>query len=264
MSTRTRDIAILVVGLAGLGVVAWGGYAAVHARAAGSGARQVLAPVADPTPEPRRSGRPAPQYDRWTVGVAQRPLTVFRRAATDAPVVARLPMRNTADYPTVVLVDSVTVVDGALWFKVWVPVRPNETRGWVGDGQLGLYTTTSKIVIDLSRRRLMVYQRGELKATYPVAVGSPELPTPTGHFYVTQKLRPPYPDGVYGVLQLGTSAFQPKLNDWPDGGSIGIHGTNQPELIGKAISHGCVRMHNADVKAVSRMVPTGSPVDIVK
>ena len=69
---------------------------------------------------------------------------------------------------------------------------------------------------------------------------------------------------MYGVLQLGTSAFQPKLNDWPDGGQVGIHGTNEPWLIGKAVSHGCVRMTNAAVKQVSRLVPTGSPIEIVK
>lgn len=262
MRPRIRDIAVLVAGLAVLLGVALGGYAAVRARAQGSGANQVLAPVPRPTPAP--SGAAEPQYDRWTVGVAQRPLTVYRRADPNAPVRARLPMQTSAEYPMVVLVDSIKEVGGATWFKIWIPVRPNETSGWVREGRLALYTTASKIVIDLSERKLSVYRRGSLVRSFSVAVGRPGLSTPTGHFYLTQKLRPPDPNGVYGVLQLGTSAFQPKLNYWPDGGQVGIHGTNEPWLIGKAVSHGCVRMKNEAVREVSRLVPTGSPIEIVK
>ena len=66
------------------------------------------------------------------------------------------------------------------------------------------------------------------------------------------------------MLAIGTSAFQPKLNDWPDGGPVAIHGTNEPWLIGKAISHGCVRMNDEAVLEVSRLVPAGSPVEIIK
>ncbi len=108
----------------------------------------------------------------------------------------------------------------------------------------------------------MVYRRGALAGTYPVAVGRPGLATPTGFFFVNQKLRPASPGGSYGVLALGISAFQPKLSYWPQGGPVGIHGTNQDALIGKAISHGCVRMHNKDILEVSSLVPTGSPVVI--
>ena len=107
-----------------------------------------------------------------------------------------------------------------------------------------------------------MYRRGELDGEYPVAVGRPGLETPTGFFFINQKLRPPYPGGAYGALAIGISAFQPKLSGWDQGGPVAIHGTNQPWLIGKAVSHGCVRMRDADVKAVSRMVPTGSPVVI--
>ena len=262
MKTRTRDIVILLAGLVVLTAVALGGYAAVRARAEGSGATQVLAPVPKVTPAP--SGTAEPHFERWTVGVAQRPLTVYRRADTSSPVLTKLPMQTAADYPMVVLVASVQTMDDHVSYRVWVPIRPNETRGWVREGQLALYSTAARIVIDLSERTLSVYRRGALVKEFRVAVGKPGLATPTGSYYITQKLRPPNPDGVYGVLQLGTSAFQPKLNDWPDGGQVGIHGTNEPWLVGKAVSHGCVRMKNKDVKVVSRLVPTGSPVEIVK
>jgi lipoprotein-anchoring transpeptidase ErfK/SrfK len=264
MNPRIREIVILALGLALVAGVAVGGFAVIHARAAGDApARQVLAPVAMPTPA-ASGATPAPQYERWTVGIARRPITVRRRPADSAAVQRRLPMQTAADYPTVLLVDEVREVDGVPWYRVWLVGPPNESRGWVRDGQMAFYTTSSKIVIDLSRRKLMVYRRGELLRTFPVAVGSPGLETPTGRFYITQKLRPPDPNGVYGVLQLGTSATQPKLNGWPDGGLIAIHGTNEPGLIGQAISHGCVRMKNAAVQEVSRLVPAGSPVIIEK
>jgi lipoprotein-anchoring transpeptidase ErfK/SrfK len=64
------------------------------------------------------------------------------------------------------------------------------------------------------------------------------------------------------VLALSLSAFQPKLSWWPGGGQVAIHGTNQDELIGQAVSHGCVRMHDAHILKVSGLVPAGSPVVI--
>ncbi len=262
MDSRLRDILLLVAGLAVVLAAAFGGYAAVRARAQGSGASQALARVPQPTPAP--SGAAEPQYDAWTVGKALGPVTVYTRPSTSAPVKTRLGKVNQNGYPTLVLVDSTREVDGRVWHRVWLAMRPNESRGWVPEGKLAFYTTSAKITIDLSERKLRVYRRGELVGTYPVAVGRPGLSTPTGFFFINQKLKPPTPDGAYGVLALGISAFQPKLSYWAQGGPVAIHGTNEDYLIGKAVSHGCVRMHNKDVLAVSGYVPAGSPVEIVK
>jgi lipoprotein-anchoring transpeptidase ErfK/SrfK len=54
-----------------------------------------------------------------------------------------------------------------------------------------------------------------------------------------------------------------KLSDWPDGGFAGIHGTDQPRLLGDAVSHGCVRVSNAVARALERLAPLGSPVDLL-
>jgi len=260
MSTRTRNLVILVVGLGLVLAIAFGGYAAVRGRAEGSGATQALAEIELPTPDPSRSAEP--KYERWTVGKAVGPFTVYRRPSKDAGVLTKLGKVNPNGYPTLVLVDETREVGDAIWYRVWVAMRPNGSRGWVPEGRLAFYTTTSRIGIDLSDRELHVYRRGELQETYPVAVGRPGLATPAGFFFVNQKLRPPSPGGVYGALAIGISAFQPKLPDWVQGGPVAIHGTNQPELIGKAISHGCVRMRDKDVLEVSRLVPAGSPVVI--
>jgi lipoprotein-anchoring transpeptidase ErfK/SrfK len=261
MTTRTRDILILAIGLAVLVTAAYGGYTAVRARAEGSGSQQALAPVTQPSPAPSAS-ETAPAYERWTVGKAVGPVTVYKRPNTSAGVKVKLGKLNQNGYPNLVLVDTTREVDGRVWYRVWLAIRPNESRGWVPEGKLAFYTTAAKITIDLSERKLRVYRRGALVGTYRVAVGKPGLETPTGFFFVNQKLRPPQPGGPYGVLAIGISAFQPKLPYWEQGGPVAIHGTNEDALIGKAVSHGCVRMHDKDVLKVNRSVPAGSPVVI--
>jgi lipoprotein-anchoring transpeptidase ErfK/SrfK len=269
VNVRARDIILVLVALAVVAGVAAAGYAVVSARTRGASApRQALAPVPMPTvaasSSPGATPTPEPQYERWTVGVARRPVTVYRRPDASAPVVQRLGKTAVANYPTLFLVDIIRQVDGAPWYKVRVPAPPNGTEGWVPDGQLAFYTTTSKIEIDLSKRTLTVYRRGESQGSWPVAVGRPGLSTPTGTFFVTLKLRPSDPGGPYGVLALGTSAYQAKLSGWAGGGIVAIHGTNEPWLIGQAISHGCVRMKNSAIVKVSRLVPAGSPIFISK
>jgi lipoprotein-anchoring transpeptidase ErfK/SrfK len=265
MNRHTRDILLLVVGVAVVALIGVGGYLAMHARASGSGSTQDLAPVVIPSTSASASPQ-APPYERWMVGKVIQPVAAYAKPSASAKVVTRMDKVNQNGYPSLVLVDKTREVKGKVWYKVWLAVRPNGTTGWVPEGKLAFYTTSAKITIDLSARKLTVQRRGEVIDSYKVAVGRPDLSTPTGFFFINQKLKPPTPDGAYGVLAIGISAFQMKLaaTDWIQGGPVAIHGTNEPWLIGKAISHGCVRMHNKDVLAVSRLVPAGSPVEIVK
>ena len=84
--------------------------------------------------------------------------------------------------------------------------------------------------------------------------------TPLGLFYVMAKFRPS--EAVLGAFTFQTSGYS-KLSDWPGGGVVGVHGTNAPELIGRAVSHGCVRMRNADVEFLKSVVRVGTPIKIV-
>lgn len=255
-SSRTGILLILAVVLvAGIGLA---GYGAVRARAAGGEPRQSHAAVT--LPKPASSARP--EVEHWTVGKVLSPVPAYVQPRADARVKATLAKTTPNGYPTLVLVDSVRTAGGVTWYRVWLAMRPNGSRAWVREGDLAFFETRSKIVIDLSERTLTVYRRGEDRGTYPVAVGRQGLETPTGYYFINQKLKPPSPNGAYGVLAMGLSAFQPKLPHWPQGGPVAIHGTNQPELIGEAVSHGCVRMRNRDVLAVSALVPAGSPVVI--
>jgi lipoprotein-anchoring transpeptidase ErfK/SrfK len=67
---------------------------------------------------------------------------------------------------------------------------------------------------------------------------------------------------VLGAYAFQTSGYS-KLSDWPGGGVVGVHGTNTPQLIGQAVSHGCVRLRNADIEFLRSVVPVGTPIKIL-
>jgi lipoprotein-anchoring transpeptidase ErfK/SrfK len=262
MNRRSRDIVVLAIGIAVVAAITLGGYLAVHSRAQGAVTRQTLAPLVLPSTGP--SSTPKPRYERWMVGKALGQVVAYVKPSTSSKIKAKLGKVNQNGYPTLMLVDETREIGGRIWYKVSLAVQPNGSQGWVPEGKLAFFTTAAKITIDLSKRELSVRVKGKLIDTYPVAVGRPGLSTPTGDFFVNQKLRPPTPDGAYGVLAIGISAFQPKLPDWDQGGAVAIHGTNEPWLVGKAISHGCVRMRNKDILKVDEYVPAGSPVHITR
>jgi lipoprotein-anchoring transpeptidase ErfK/SrfK len=97
-----------------------------------------------------------------------------------------------------------------------------------------------------------------------VAVGTPESPTPTGHFFVDAKVRLLDPTGPYGAGQVSVTGFSDVYQTFGAGiGQIAIHGTDQPNLIGQGVSHGCVRVTNPQILRLLAMVPTGAPVDVL-
>lgn len=166
-----------------------------------------------------------------------------------------------ADYrlQVVLAVDATRGKKGGLWYRLSLPMRPNGTYGWVPASSVELHPVNHTIVIDRARRTLeVVGTKGVLLHT-KVAVGAPGMVTPKGHFYVTARFVPNEP--FYGVFALETSAYS-NLSEWPGGGVVGIHGTNQPQLLGKAVSHGCVRVSNQAAAALKRLAPLGTPIVI--
>jgi lipoprotein-anchoring transpeptidase ErfK/SrfK len=117
------------------------------------------------------------------------------------------------------------------------------------------------MVIELAAHRLTLYDQGRKVADYPVGVGTATNPTPTGTFYVIGVIRP-NPSGPYGPYAIGTSAFSETLTDWPGGGVVGIHGTNDPSSVGRNVSHGCVRMNNDDITELAPAISPGTPIFI--
>jgi lipoprotein-anchoring transpeptidase ErfK/SrfK len=148
------------------------------------------------------------------------------------------------------------------WFQVLLPQRPNGATGWISAAGLQRYVVRSKIVIDVSARRLDLFREGKLAYSLRVAVGRSQTPTPIGLFYVFERLYTLDPAGAYGPAALGVSAFSPVLTRWTRGGPVGIHGTNEPASIGLAASNGCIRVDNARIVRLLRDVQAGTPVVI--
>jgi lipoprotein-anchoring transpeptidase ErfK/SrfK len=119
---------------------------------------------------------------------------------------------------------------------------------------------TTRIVVDLSAHRLTLFRRNRAVLRTTVGIGAAATPTPTGHFYVNQRLVPSYKDGPWGPSALGVSAFSPVLRTWTQGGPIGIHGTNDPSSVGRNVSHGCIRVENSVMNRLFSATHAGSPV----
>jgi hypothetical protein len=156
-------------------------------------------------------------------------------------------------------------VDGAgrTWLRIRVPRRPNGFTGWVLARGLGpVHKITSHLVIDRTRLVATLYNKDKAIWSSPIGVGKPSTPTPAGHFWIREKLVAlGDANPIYGPYALGTSAYS-VLTDWPGGGVVGIHGTNQPQLIPGRPSHGCVRMPNAAITRLYHLITVGTPVTI--
>lgn len=165
----------------------------------------------------------------------------------------------------VLALDAVRARDGRpLWYRISVPGRPNGRTGWVRASALELQPVRKRLVIYRGARRFEFWDGERLVRAGKVAVGKPGAETPTGLFYVTWKFDPRIdPDwAILGNYAFETSAYS-KLTDWPGGGIVGMHGTPWPWLLGKAVSHGCVRLRNSDIEFLRYRVPLGTPVKIV-
>jgi hypothetical protein len=148
------------------------------------------------------------------------------------------------------------------WLRVQLPSRPNGVLGWVRARDVELVRVRTRIEVDLSARRVTLYRAGRELVSATAAIGAPDTPTPTGSYYVNQRLLAPDPQGPFGPAAIGVSAFSPVLQDWIQGGPIAIHGTNRPDLLGGAVSHGCVRVRNDLLVQMFQLVEAGTPVVI--
>jgi lipoprotein-anchoring transpeptidase ErfK/SrfK len=179
---------------------------------------------------------------------------------------ARFAKRNVNRVPTIFSVRG-AVVDANCdpqAYLVQIPKRPNGVTGWVSIDQVEVATVRTRIVVDLSDKRVTLYKNGREVLSATAAIGAPATPTPTGSFYVNQRLIPTDPTGPFGPGAVGISAFSNVLTGWTQGGPIAIHGTNAPWSIGKAVSNGCIRLPNATLRRVFAQALSGTPVLIRK
>lgn len=151
--------------------------------------------------------------------------------------------------------------DGRTWIKLRVPMRPNGRTGWVRREALGpLNVVRTQLRINRRALTASLFKKGRRIWRARVGIGKRSTPTPRGRFYIRERLKAL--GGVYGPWAFGTSAYSDTLTDWPGGGVVGIHGTNQPHLIPGRPSHGCVRVRNRKISRLARIMPVGTPVRI--
>jgi hypothetical protein len=210
-----------------------------------------LWPVSD-----RNIQLPGPPYRIAEVIVPK--IGVYDSPTADAP---RMSMGNKTEHglPRVFLVAG---QDGDR-LKVLLPVRPNDSIGWVRVSDVNAYDNTYSMRVSTSARTITVLDGTRVVLQEPVAVGTGGTPTPLGTFYLTEVVRPiwqPY----LGPYAYATSAFSDVLYSFMGGqGNVGVHGTDAPGSIGHPVSHGCIRMSNSGITKLATMLPMGTPLFVL-
>ena len=152
--------------------------------------------------------------------------------------------------------------------EVILPVTPNNTTGWLVREDITIAESENLIIIDLSERKAAIYVGADLIAEAPVAIGAPNTPTPALEAIIdaiwersSSETKLP---SLYGQRLFGLNKHSEALSDF-DGRrpALAIHGTDEPDLIGSAVSNGCIRMHNDDMAIFAEHVTLGTRVSII-
>ena len=209
-------------------------------------------PAASPTPDPEPPGQ------SFVATAAVPRVEVFRRPDAKRPF-------TTFDHPNHFGTPRVFLVrqNAGDWVRVLLPMRPNGSEGWVRAEDVVLAANAYRIEVDLSEFELTAYKHDREVLETRAAIGTGGTPTPTGLFFTTILAKPSDPASPYGKYAYGLSAYSEVLNTFAGGdGQVAIHGTNQPSLIGSAVSHGCIRVDNPTITKIARLIPLGTPVRI--
>ena len=258
---RTRVVAVAVVAAL---LVVGGGTAAVLVISADDSTRvparqRALAPVSTapatttttlPPPPP-----PPPMRAATTKGTG---IAVFASPDPGSALVDTLTARTSYNFPRTLL----AVGQQQDWLQVSLPTRPNNSLGWIKVSDVEVSAPLEwSVRINLAEHQLWLAHNGVDEFDTGVAIGSPQYPTPTGLFYITDPIDlHDQPNLGYGVFAIGLSGHSDVLSEFGGGdGQIGIHGTNNPGDIGRDVSHGCVRLTNDAIERLSQL-PLGTPV----
>ena len=219
------------------------------------------------------------QWRTWAAGSTHQPPRIASVRSTSQPAPQQAPVRTdeatSGQIQPVLASVSSENSPSTESSPATVSQSPSSSTPWKPENQAEesvsatSNTSNTQVVVNLSARRVSVYSGNKLKASYPLAVGQAGWETPTGTFQVTEmqqdpqwlhpitkEVVPPGPSNPLGKRWIGF---------WSDGRThIGFHGTNQEQLIGQAVSHGCLRMRNRDVMALYNQVQEGTPVIVRK
>lgn len=141
-----------------------------------------------------------------------------------------------------------------------VPYVARHANGWIALRGLTTAWTRVSVEADLSEHRITVRRGDDVLFRAPAATGAPASPTPTGRYFVTDRV--PFPSGgSLGTFAFGISGIQPNLPPgWSGGDQLAIHGTNDPSSIGRSASAGCLRVSEHVLARLKRLLRLGTPV----
>jgi lipoprotein-anchoring transpeptidase ErfK/SrfK len=227
------------------------------ARPAPSGSQPAASSTAPASPSSTAPATPVPTAFTGPMAADVVVPEIALHASPGGAVVKKLTNPTPEQMPLVLLVTD----RNGDWLQVQAPMRPNDNRSWISAADVTVRPTPYKIEVALAAHRLTVRRGAATVLEAPVAIGTPDNPTPTGSFYIDAAVSPD-PNGPYGARELSVAGFSDTIKSGAGGGQIAIHGTNAPTLIGQNASHGCVRMLNADVIKLHELVPVGTPVEI--
>lgn len=200
-------------------------------------------------------------FTRWANAVSY--AKAYARPTGRARQVGRLRLLTEDGFPEVyVLLASREGARGSTWIRLRLPQRPNNVTGWVRRRALAqFHLIHTRLVVNRRSLRATLYDRGKRRLQVPVGMGAPGTPTPSGSFWIREKFHVAG-SSIYGTRAMGTAAYSNVLTDWPGGGVIGMHGTNEPGLIPGRPSHGCIRIKNPDIERLYALTPIGTPLRI--
>jgi lipoprotein-anchoring transpeptidase ErfK/SrfK len=143
------------------------------------------------------------------------------------------------------------------WMKVYLPVRPNGSTGFVRAGDVDVSTNRFRVEVELSTHKFRLFDGDQPVLETDIGVGTDNTPTPGGVFYIRSLIAST--DPVYGTYAFGLSGFSEVYESFNGGpGDIGIHGTNDPSTIGTDVSNGCIRLPDETVIHLAQVLPEAS------
>jgi lipoprotein-anchoring transpeptidase ErfK/SrfK len=261
---RTMTLKILIVGvLAGLVGASCGG--------SSDTAKPDTAPTAVtivPTTVTSPPTTTLPPYISFVAQVNVPKVNIYSEPNAPTPLITlENPWQVDPAYPKatvqqVFLVEDRSSVPG--WVKVLLPIRPNGTIGWLRTTDVALVPVSYHIRVELGAHRITVTDADQVLYQGPVAVGTAQSPTPTGRFYLRVLIQAPDPTTVYGPYAYGLSSHSEVYSTFNGGdGEVGIHGNNDASVLGRDVTHGCIRVDNAAITQLAATLPLGTPVDVV-
>jgi L,D-transpeptidase-like protein/translation initiation factor IF-2-like protein len=216
----------------------------------------------DPAPAVQSTAQPpaGPGFRHLVAHVRGRRIGVYRQRGLARPF-RKLRSPNPDGAPLAFLIKALRPD----WAQVYLPIRPNGSVGWIRLADVSVEGHNYRVRIDLTRHRLVAWKGDRRIMRTKVGVGKAVTPTPTGVYYITELLKQPDSSGLYGPWAFGLSAHSNVLHEFAGAdGILGLHGTNEPWLVGTDVSHGCLRLKNRVITKLARTLPVGTPVRITR